>query len=160
MNEILAARHEVSPENIVYLESDGETLAEDTSSMGKLTDISVEKRSDSGSILTLRLTYKKGIVLVKNEYNIRKVLGTGAQKLVFGDGTEGTPGTLLPSAFTTVEKQADGTWLLCGGGYGHGLGMSQNGANGMAKAGMNYQEILQCFYKNIEFVNLETKGET
>ncbi len=33
-----------------------------------------------------------------------------------------------------------------GGGYGHGIGMSQNGANEMAKKGKNYQEILQMFY--------------
>ena len=35
-------------------------------------------------------------------------------------------------------------------GYGHGVGMSQYGANGMAKAGFNYDDILKYFYKNIE----------
>ena len=35
-------------------------------------------------------------------------------------------------------------------GYGHGIGMSQYGANGMAKSGYNYQEILKYYYKNIE----------
>lgn len=35
-------------------------------------------------------------------------------------------------------------------GYGHGVGMSQYGANGMAKSGYNYQEILKYYYKNIE----------
>lgn len=54
---------------------------------------------------------------------------------------------MLPSAFSTVEKQEDGTYLLSGGGYGHGLGMSQNGANGMAKAGMGYQDILNYFIR-------------
>ncbi len=34
-------------------------------------------------------------------------------------------------------------------GYGHGVGMSQYGANGMAKEGKNYQEILNYYYKNI-----------
>ncbi len=35
-------------------------------------------------------------------------------------------------------------------GYGHGVGMSQYGANGMAKDGFSYIEILKHYYKNIE----------
>ena len=35
-------------------------------------------------------------------------------------------------------------------GYGHGVGMSQYGANGMAAAGKNYTEILNYYYKNIK----------
>ena len=35
-------------------------------------------------------------------------------------------------------------------GYGHGVGMSQYGANGMAKSGSNYQEILSHYYQNTE----------
>lgn len=37
-----------------------------------------------------------------------------------------------------------------GGGYGHGIGMSQNGANEMAKEGKNYKQILETFYQEIE----------
>ncbi|MDE6284851.1 MAG: stage II sporulation protein D [Bacilli bacterium] len=35
-------------------------------------------------------------------------------------------------------------------GYGHGVGMSQYGANEMAKKGYKYDEILKYYYKNIE----------
>lgn len=35
-------------------------------------------------------------------------------------------------------------------GSGHGVGMSQYGANGMAKEGYSYQEILNHFYQNVE----------
>lgn len=35
-------------------------------------------------------------------------------------------------------------------GYGHGVGMSQYGANEMAKLGHNYEEILKYYYQNIE----------
>ena len=35
-------------------------------------------------------------------------------------------------------------------GYGHGVGMSQYGANGMAKENQNYKEILNYFYQNTE----------
>ena len=41
-----------------------------------------------------------------------------------------------------------------GGGYGHGVGMSQNGAKGMADTGKNYQEILTYFYKDVEIGNI------
>jgi len=37
---------------------------------------------------------------------------------------------------------------LTGSGYGHGLGMSQYGACGMANQGYNYQEILEYYYNN------------
>ena len=37
-----------------------------------------------------------------------------------------------------------------GGGYGHGVGMSQNGANHLAAQGKTWQEILSYFYKEID----------
>lgn len=39
-------------------------------------------------------------------------------------------------------------------GYGHGVGMSQYGANEMAKNGANYQEILKHYYKNVEIAKI------
>lgn len=38
-------------------------------------------------------------------------------------------------------------------GKGHGLGLSQYGANIMAKEGKNYKEILDYYYQNINIVN-------
>ena len=115
----------------------------------------MEERSNAGSILTLRVHYKNGSAIVKNEYNIRKVLGTGVEKIVYADSTESTSVTILPSAACVITEEKDGSVLLQGGGYGHGLGMSQNGANGMAKAGMNYEEILQYFFRDITIGSIE-----
>lgn len=39
-------------------------------------------------------------------------------------------------------------------GYGHGVGMSQYGANGMAKDGFDCYTILKYYYKDIEFQKL------
>lgn len=39
-------------------------------------------------------------------------------------------------------------------GYGHGVGMSQTGADSMAKEGNNYEEIIKHFYKDIEIKNI------
>ena len=55
---------------------------------------------------------------------------------------------LLPSAFFTITKQ-ENTYIIEGGGYGHGIGMSQNGANEMAKKGKTYKEILELFYQGV-----------
>lgn len=39
-------------------------------------------------------------------------------------------------------------------GYGHGVGMSQYGANGMASNGSNYEEILSYYYKNVQISSI------
>ena len=39
-------------------------------------------------------------------------------------------------------------------GYGHGVGMSQTGADSMAKQGNNYEEIIKHYYTGVEIVNL------
>ena len=40
-------------------------------------------------------------------------------------------------------------------GYGHGVGMSQWGAEGMANEGYNYKEILKHYYTGVEIVNMK-----
>lgn len=39
-------------------------------------------------------------------------------------------------------------------GYGHGVGMSQTGADSMAKSGSNYEEIIKHFYTGVEISNM------
>ncbi len=39
-------------------------------------------------------------------------------------------------------------------GYGHGVGMSQTGADSMAKTGSNYEEIIKHFYSGVEITNV------
>ena len=51
------------------------------------------------------------------------------------------------------HQDADGITLK-GGGYGHGVGMSQTAANEMAKEGYSYEEILEYFFREIEFVDI------
>ena len=40
-------------------------------------------------------------------------------------------------------------------GYGHGVGLCQYGANGMAKEGKKYQDILKYYYQGIELKNIK-----
>lgn len=48
--------------------------------------------------------------------------------------------------------QEDGNVKMSVKGYGHGVGMSQYGANYMASQGSGYDEILKTYYKGIEIV--------
>ena len=55
---------------------------------------------------------------------------------------------MLPSAFFVMDK--DGQEItFYGGGYGHGVGMSQNGVKAMADAGISYEEILKHYYTGV-----------
>ncbi len=42
--------------------------------------------------------------------------------------------------------ERDDVWYFCGMGYGHGIGMSQSGANGMAKAGFTCRQIIEYYF--------------
>ena len=55
----------------------------------------------------------------------------------------------LRSTDFTIEKQ-DNNYIITTIGYGHGVGMSQYGANQMAKEGASYKEILNHYYENTE----------
>ena len=51
----------------------------------------------------------------------------------------------IPVSVCIIAKNEE-NYIIEGGGYGHGIGMSQNGANEMAKDDMTYKDILQFFY--------------
>ncbi|UHA76030.1 stage II sporulation protein D [Paenibacillus sp. 481] len=53
---------------------------------------------------------------------------------------------------SAIEWKLDGNELLIMTyGYGHGVGMSQYGAQGLAKKGLNAAHILTYYYKEVEF---------
>lgn len=59
--------------------------------------------------------------------------------------------TLLNLRSTDITFEIkDDTIYLTTKGYGHGVGMSQYGANGMASEGYTYEEILKYYYNNVE----------
>ena len=41
-------------------------------------------------------------------------------------------------------------------GYGHGVGMSQTGADALAKTGSNYEEIIKHFYTDVEIIEVNS----
>ena len=82
---------------------------------------------------------------MESEYQIRDALGSPDTEIRLQNGSAVDGTELLPSAFFSVKEEKDRI-LIEGGGYGHGVGMSQNAANEMAKDGMGYKEILKFFY--------------
>lgn len=116
--------------------------------VGTLTSVEVTKKGPGDVVLQIKVSGDKGNVTVETENKIRRALGGAGYKIKKQDGTEADSSALLPSAFFTIEKSGD-TFVIKGGGYGHGIGMSQNGANEMAKEGKDYKEILTLFYKGV-----------
>ena len=57
---------------------------------------------------------------------------------------------VLMSARALTCRPKAGTFYFTGKGWGHGVGMCQDGANGMAKQGHNYKEILRRYYPGTE----------
>ena len=59
----------------------------------------------------------------------------------------------LKSANFSIQIEGDNIKFSVKG-YGHGVGMSQTGADSMAKAGSNYQDIIKHFYTGVEIVDM------
>ncbi|GGP15163.1 stage II sporulation protein D [Oceanobacillus neutriphilus] len=55
----------------------------------------------------------------------------------------------LRSSDFTIE-QSDNHLIFTTQGYGHGVGMSQYGANGMAAEGKNYEDIIHYYYTDVD----------
>ena len=117
--------------------------------------ITAQARQESGAVQELCITYESGeSTVVEGEYEIRKFLAGAVSTVTLQDGEMLAALELLPSAFFILQPQYEEGALvgyhILGGGYGHGNGMSQNGAKHMALEGLTYQEILQNYYQNAE----------
>ncbi len=60
-------------------------------------------------------------------------------------------GLVVATIFAGAASQAEGatTIKVCGSGYGHGVGLSQYGAYGRAKAGQGYARIIKSYYRGV-----------
>ena len=122
--------------------------------IGKLTGLEVLERSSGGAVSVLHVTGSNGSFTVENEYNIRELLSVQGIPVTKNDGTVTENMYLLPSAYficsAVYDKGILTGYSFVGGGYGHGVGMSQNGAAHLAEQGYTWQEILGYFYENIQ----------
>lgn len=126
-------------------------LQENIPGIGRIVDVQVSGRGAGGVAQRVTVTGSDGTKEIEGESRIRAALGhPGSVITKNGGGTLSGWGS-LPSAFISIEESTaeDGEmcWLIYGGGYGHGIGMSQNGAQAMAKRGWKYGDILDFFYE-------------
>ena len=119
-----------------------------------LRSVTVTRRSESGAATALEAVSDKDSCIIENEYEIRKFLAPVNCMITEKDGTETAGGSLLPSAYFELERTQNGNLQVRGKGYGHGVGMSQTGADKMAEQGYDYREILDYFFRNITVENL------
>ena len=115
----------------------------------KVKDMEITRRAAGGSAGALVITTDQGEIPVEEEYEIRYVLNQGGG-VIRQDGSAYELSTILPSAYFVIDlqkgKKGITGFTLSGGGFGHGVGMSQNAAKAMAQSGKTYEQILAMFY--------------
>lgn len=120
-----------------------------TTTVNSVHDIRVVERADHGRVLRIEFDTDAGtLVALKDVIRSRLPypLASGAYS------------SLRSTMFFIEPHRVNGQitgWIAYGGGWGHGVGMSQTGAVGMAEAGATYQEILAYYYQGS---GLETRG--
>ncbi len=121
---------------------------------GRLESFQVTKKSQGGAVIGLQVNCAEGSCEIQGEYQVRKFFAPGDCILTGWDGAVLESGSLLPSAYFTLGEASEVGVTLHGGGYGHGVGMSQNAASEMGKQGYSYKEILNYFFRDVELTAL------
>ncbi len=159
INKNIQDRYKVNPFMILTKVGD-EYVEKDINGIGSVKDINVISRGDGGIITCIEVVGSEKTVKIMGEYNIRYILkpvGYGGESVTITkqDGSTSKDYSLIPSAFFTFDKTMDSKGNLksikvYGGGNGHGVGMSQNGAEELAKHDIGYEDILKYFYSGVE----------
>lgn len=126
-------------------------LDEKIGGVGRITGLTITSRGAGGYAKTLKVVGTEGSKTFSGQSRIRSILGNVSLVYNRKDGFTSTGWDTLPSGFIYIENNGTDenqvtTFTIYGGGFGHGVGMSQNGAQGMAKQGKTCQEILKFFY--------------
>lgn len=149
INNHLYERIQAMPENLLAMNADGEYEKKAISSIGELESIEVTKRGASGIIEEMVIKGTAETILVKGQSNTRALLSPEQVTIRKQDGSTVEGWTTLPSAYFYI----DGTTIY-GGGFGHGVGMSQNGANDMAELGYLASDIISHYYTAVELKDM------
>ena len=136
----------------------GEGYAGDLPDFREIREITATDRSPGGAVRELRIVTDQGEYQVFGEYNVRALLCDQKTMARRQDLSEVPCRGILPSAFfSLLTSQKDGNvvgYTIYGGGYGHGVGMSQNAAKMMALEGRSMEEILGFFYGDATLVRI------
>ena len=121
---------------------------------GHIRRLSVAERTASGCAVCLLIEGENCSYRIYGEYNVRYLLCDGETTVTRQDGSTSVMRTILPSAYLILtpllDKEEVIGYSIIGGGYGHGVGMSQNGADMLAAMGAGYRDILNYYYTGTE----------
>ncbi len=123
--------------------------------MGLLQSIDIKQRNDAGYAIEVLLNFENGQKTLVKEGEIRSSLGSYLTEIVLNNESVRTDFSSLPSACFEVLGTKEGQITLQGGGFGHGIGLSQYGANSMAKEGFGYKEIVEYYYRHVAVKKIE-----
>jgi stage II sporulation protein D len=115
----------------------------------------VIERGCGGVVAALMVEGSKETCIVRGENAVRSLMGNNKCAII--TQSREIYNDILPSAFCIFKPVYDNGTLvsyeITGGGYGHGIGMSQNAVKKMSET-MDYTDILKFFYNNIEIKNI------
>lgn len=148
------------PHTTLAVQADGTLCEASDADIGTLISVEVLSRYTGGIAAQLKITGTKQTIMIQQESSIRAILGSPNQmyqnKSESGSGK--SEGNYLPSAFVCfvpiMECDVLTGYRICGGGNGHGIGMSQNGVYAMTMQGKGWEEIIHYFYSSIEVKKL------
>ena len=158
INTNLENRFNASPNLVRTKNDEGVFVSKPVSSIGRLLNIEVIRRGEGGNAMELVITGTENTVKLLTEFNIRSTISLQNTILERISVSNLTNFSMLPSGFFTIERLTDdyGNILyvrFIGGGFGHGVGMSQYGARGKIGRGYSYKDVLKHFYRGVEIVN-------
>jgi stage II sporulation protein D len=95
----------------------------------------------------LKFTSTSGTIKTVTTENLRDTLNLRSAKFTIDSQT----------SKTKANSQTPDTFIIKGNGFGHGLGMSQYGAKGLAEKGVNYQQIVLHFFQNTKLAKIDPR---
>lgn len=152
INQHLYDRIKAMPENILAMNAKGEYEKKEISTVGDVESIEVTKRGASGIVEEMVIKGSAETILVKGQSNARALLCPEQVEIRKQDGSTVSGWTTLPSAYFYIDEKNG--FSIKGGGFGHGVGMSQNGANDMAKLGYTASDIILHYYTSVELKDM------
>ncbi|OHD63212.1 MAG: hypothetical protein A2176_11625 [Spirochaetes bacterium RBG_13_51_14] len=124
-------------EYILTLDEIREAVSKTYRAIGRIRNIAFRKKDDR--VLEIVIHHNRGVTRISGN-NFR---------LLF-------PPEKIRSLYFT-SKQYNKGLILTGHGWGHGVGLCQWGARGMAQKGFTYREILKHYYSGVEIASVKDR---
>ncbi|MBD0378809.1 SpoIID/LytB domain-containing protein [Paenibacillus sp. WST5] len=177
VNKNILLRYAADPLFILTKDTNGSFVSKPipVEGAGTISNMYVSRRGAGGNAMELVIEGSTGTFKIVKEFNIRFTIrpnktDTGSATDVLAYRAKGGAGaydqaatlknpSILYSAFLTFDLIRDGSGNLSevtfyGGGNGHGVGMSQFGAQMLGNLGWSYDRILDAYYKGMQLTDL------